>query len=135
MSRIMYGTAWKKDQTARLVEKAVAYGFGGIDTACQLKHYHEAAVGEALAALQAQANPHILESRVVQELALIHRKTEAHIFFRYLTQIGIMPLTGTTSDQHMQEDLAIFDFEIAADAMPRGSRLCWFEMHQPRGFT
>jgi diketogulonate reductase-like aldo/keto reductase len=37
MPRIMYGTAWKKDQTARLVEKAVRYGFSGIDTACQPK--------------------------------------------------------------------------------------------------
>jgi len=51
----------------------------------------------------------------VQDLARSYHKTEAQIFFRYLTQIGIVPLIGTTSDQHMQEDLALFDFEIAAD--------------------
>jgi len=34
--------------------------------------------------------------------------------FRYLTQIGVVPLTGTRSDTHMREDLAIFDFEITA---------------------
>ena len=47
----MYGTAWKKDQTARLVELAVVSGFTGIDTANQLIHYQEALVGEALLAL------------------------------------------------------------------------------------
>lgn len=47
----MYGTAWKKDQTARLVELAVDSGFTGIDTANQLIHYQEALVGEALLAL------------------------------------------------------------------------------------
>lgn len=262
MPKIIYGTAWKKDQTAHLVEKAVRYGFAGIDTACQPKHYQEEGVGAALAALQKQglrrdrlflqtkftplpgqdperipydpdaplaeqvaqsfarsqknlgtdyvdslvlhsplptwdqlmtvwramedihdqqgarllgisncydpalfkrlhqearvkpsvlqnrfyadtgydqalrafcreasvvyqsfwtltANPHILRSRVVQDLARQYRRTDAQIFFRFLTQIGIVPLTGTTSDQHMQEDLAIFEFEIAADALPR----------------
>jgi diketogulonate reductase-like aldo/keto reductase len=262
MPKIIYGTAWKKDQTARLVEKAIRYGFAGIDTACQPKHYNEEGVGLALEALGKQglhrehiflqtkftplagqdpervpynpdapleeqvrqsfatsqdnlgtdyvdslvlhsplprfdqlmtvwrameniydqkgarqlgisncydlavfkrlhdearvkptvlqnrfyaetgydqelraycrefgvvyqsfwtltANPHILKSRVVQELARQYQRTEAQIFFRFLTQIGIVPLTGTTSDQHMQEDLAIFEFEIAGDELPR----------------
>ncbi len=44
----LYGTAWKKDQTARLVELAVDSGFMAIDTANQLIHYEEALVGEAL---------------------------------------------------------------------------------------
>ena len=47
----MYGTAWKKDQTARLVELAVDTGFTAIDTANQLIHYQEALVGEALLTL------------------------------------------------------------------------------------
>ncbi len=47
----MYGTAWKKDTTAELVELAVSTGFTAIDTANQLIHYQEALVGEALLAL------------------------------------------------------------------------------------
>jgi diketogulonate reductase-like aldo/keto reductase len=47
----IYGTAWKKDQTARLVELAIDSGFTAIDTANQLIHYQEALVGEALLAL------------------------------------------------------------------------------------
>jgi diketogulonate reductase-like aldo/keto reductase len=47
----MYGTAWKKDATARLVQLAVESGFTAIDTANQLIHYQEALVGEALKSL------------------------------------------------------------------------------------
>jgi diketogulonate reductase-like aldo/keto reductase len=47
----MYGTAWKKEATTRLVQLAVASGFTAIDTANQLIHYQEALVGEALRAL------------------------------------------------------------------------------------
>jgi diketogulonate reductase-like aldo/keto reductase len=47
--RFLYGTAWKEDETRRLTELALREGFRGIDTANQRRHYHEAAVGEALA--------------------------------------------------------------------------------------
>jgi len=47
----MYGTAWKKEATAQLVQLAVAAGFKAIDTANQLIHYQEALVGDALQAL------------------------------------------------------------------------------------
>ncbi len=47
---VLYGTAWKEDDTARLVSLALRCGFRGIDTANQRKHYHEAAVGDAIAA-------------------------------------------------------------------------------------
>lgn len=50
---LLYGTAWKEDETQRLTELAIAQGFRGIDTANQRKHYHEAGVGRAVtAALQ-----------------------------------------------------------------------------------
>ena len=47
----MYGTAWKKEATTRLVQSAVEAGFTAIDTANQLIHYQEALVGDALQAL------------------------------------------------------------------------------------
>lgn len=50
----IYGTAWKKDATAGLVEAAVHAGFRAIDTANQAKHYNEPHVGDALQALAAQ---------------------------------------------------------------------------------
>lgn len=48
--RFLYGTAWKKDQTAALVLAAIKSGFRGIDTACQPKHYNEKGVGDGIAA-------------------------------------------------------------------------------------
>jgi diketogulonate reductase-like aldo/keto reductase len=48
MPRLMYGTAWKKEQTADLVYQAIKAGFRGIDTAAQPKHYREDLVGEGI---------------------------------------------------------------------------------------
>lgn len=256
--RIIYGTAWKKDRTAGLVEQAIALGFRGIDTACQPKHYDEAGVGAGLAAalrgglrrqdiyLQSKftplpghdpqripydpsaplarqvaqsfersranlgtdtldclvlhsplgnpadlrevwrameaifddggarqlgisncydpavlrhlcessrvrpavvqnrfhaatgfdrpireycrergmiyqsfwtltANPEILAHGTVMVLKAKYRRTAPQIFFRYLSQIGIVPLTGTTSAAHMREDLDISSFQLTGD--------------------
>lgn len=258
MPPLIYGTAWKKDQTADLVEAAILSGFRGIDTACQPKHYEEALVGEALVRLEERgigrdelfvqtkftplagqdpsripydptasleiqvaqsfeaskrnlqsgyvdslvlhsplfpyadllkvwkamealyhsggarqlgisncydpellkrlyddaevkptvvqnrfyaqsgydqelrhwcdgvgivyqsfwsltANPHILASRELFALTQKYDKSEAQILYRFLNQIGIVPLIGSTSRQHMKEDLAIFEFELTRD--------------------
>lgn len=48
--RLLYGTAWKEDETQRLTELALSHGFRGIDTANQCRHYHEVGVGRATAA-------------------------------------------------------------------------------------
>ena len=46
--QILYGTAWKEQDTELLVTKAINAGFTGIDTANQRRHYYEAAVGKAI---------------------------------------------------------------------------------------
>jgi diketogulonate reductase-like aldo/keto reductase len=252
---ILYGTAWKKERTASLVERALELGFRGIDTACQPKHYDEPGVGRGVtaalsrgierselylqtkftplsgqdrrrvpydpeapvaaqveascsaslrnlgvsyldallmhspipdAALFAQAwrameelvlagkvhrlgisncydvdtfeqlwqlaqvKPAIVQNRfyaqtghdralrelcrshgvryqsfwtltansgllahpALTSLADRHSATAAQIFFRYLTLRDVTPLTGTTSEQHMREDLAIFELDL-----------------------
>ncbi|MCE9556064.1 MAG: aldo/keto reductase [Planctomycetes bacterium] len=48
--RFLYGTAWKEETTQGLTELAIQQGFRGIDTANQRRHYHEAAVGQGIAA-------------------------------------------------------------------------------------
>jgi diketogulonate reductase-like aldo/keto reductase len=47
--QFLYGTAWKEEATQRLTELALEHGFRGVDTANQRRHYHEAAVGQAVA--------------------------------------------------------------------------------------
>ncbi|MBA3238996.1 MAG: aldo/keto reductase [Parachlamydiaceae bacterium] len=257
---LIYGTAWKKERTAELVEKAILYGFRGIDTACQPKHYNELGVGEALQNLKQKgigrealylqtkftplsgqdpskipydpdsslkeqvhqsftvslknlgvefidtlllhsplpsreqtmtvwksmeelynqgvvsnlglskcygltdfqfiynearvkpsvlqnrfynetdydkmmrawchekeiyyqsfwsltANPHLLIHPLLRNIASTRSLTEAQIFFRFLNQMQIIPLIGTCSDKHMQEDLSIFDFTLTAQEL------------------
>jgi len=266
MPRIIYGTAWKKERTAALVEQAIGLGFRGIDTAGQPKHYNEAGVGDGITtclhrgidrselylqskfsplsgqdpmhvpydpnaelgeqveqsfqaslknlqtsyldclilhsplasrhqtmeAWQAMeqifnsggvkqlgisncynpqqfellyrnaeikpaviqnrfyaetgydrairdfcrehriiyqsfwtltANPHILTDPTLQTLAMKYQCSAAPIFFRYLSQTGIIPLTGTTSERHMREDLEIFDVELDSDECDAIERL------------
>jgi diketogulonate reductase-like aldo/keto reductase len=266
--RIIYGTAWKKADTARLVTLAIQTGFRGIDTACQPKHYDEAGVGTgvtasleqgltradlylqtkftslsgqdpdripydrkatlpdqvaqsvkvSLANLQTDyldcvllhspmptmaqtqsawraleafvdadqvlqlgisncyrqddikglyegarikpavvqnrfyadtnydrdiraycdqhqiiyqsfwtlsANPQLLAHKTIIGPAAIHQRTPAQILFRYLTQIGVAPLTGTKSGVHMREDLSIFDFQLSNEELRAiDERLC-----------
>jgi len=65
------------------------------------------------------ANPHILGSNTVRTISQKYKKTEAQIFFRYLNQSCIVPLTGTCSEQHMREDLNVFDFELSSDELKK----------------
>jgi diketogulonate reductase-like aldo/keto reductase len=58
------------------------------------------------------ANPQLLANKAMIALASTHNRTPAQILFRYLTQIGVVPLTGTKSEIHMRDDLSIFDFEL-----------------------
>lgn len=44
-------------------------------------------------------------------------RTPAQVVFRFATQIGMLPLTGTTDPDHMHEDLAIDDFELTDDEL------------------
>jgi diketogulonate reductase-like aldo/keto reductase len=58
------------------------------------------------------ANPHILKHGTVAGLASKYGRTPAQVLFRHLTQRDVVPLTGTRSERHMREDLAIFEFEL-----------------------
>lgn len=46
--KMLYGTAWKKERTASLVQQALQAGFLAIDTAAQPKHYQEHLVGNGV---------------------------------------------------------------------------------------
>lgn len=153
MPKLLYGTAWKKERTATLVEMALTLGFKGVDTACQPKHYEEELFGRLFAdadikpsVLQNRfynesdydkgirafcdkngvtyqsfwsltANPHILAAPPLLSLTKKYQKTAAQIFYRYLTQIGIVPLIGSTSESHLREDLEIFGFTLTSDEL------------------
>ena len=58
------------------------------------------------------ANPHILQSEPMRLLTQKYAKTPAQLFYRFLTCKGITPLIGSTSKRHLEEDVAIFNFEL-----------------------
>ena len=63
------------------------------------------------------ANPHVLKSEAVTSIARDHKKTPAQVFFRFVHQSGMVPLTGTTSAEHMELDLEVPGFELSAEEM------------------
>lgn len=58
------------------------------------------------------ANRDALMSPPVHQIAKRHGRTLSQIIFRFALDVGMVPLTGTTSAKHMQEDLAVLDFEL-----------------------
>ncbi len=60
------------------------------------------------------ANQEVLVHPVVRQLAQQHNRTVCQIVFRAMLDLGMLPLTGTSSAQHMREDLATLDFTLPA---------------------
>jgi diketogulonate reductase-like aldo/keto reductase len=73
---LFYGTAWKEERTAPLVERALAAGFRGFDTANQRKHYCEAAVGDALAAAVAAGG--VTRAQLFLQTKFTYREGQDH---------------------------------------------------------
>lgn len=63
------------------------------------------------------ANPEILRSPHLQNMAAAYERTPEQIFFRALIQLGLTPLTGTCQEQHMREDLAVLEWELPEAAV------------------
>ena len=63
------------------------------------------------------ANRSELSHPSISLLSKKYQRTIPQIVFRFTQQIGAIPLTGTSSRQHMQEDLNIFDFELTPDEL------------------
>ncbi len=61
------------------------------------------------------ANPEIVQSPELAMLANKYKVESEQIIFRFSKQIGIIALTGTSSEIHMKEDLKIFDFELSEE--------------------
>jgi diketogulonate reductase-like aldo/keto reductase len=74
------------------------------------------------------ANQHILRSALVHDIANRHRRSAAQVVLRFALQLGMIALTGTTSSQHMADDLATYEFELTSAEMHAiehtGAALC-----------
>ena len=61
------------------------------------------------------ANPEVLGHPVVASIAARTRATRPQVVFRFALAVGMLPLTGTSSAEHMAQDLASRDLPLAAD--------------------
>jgi diketogulonate reductase-like aldo/keto reductase len=83
-------TGWDRDVRAFCSERGIAYqGFSLLT-----------------------ANARELRSSVIARIAERTGRGPAQVVFRFALEVGMIPLTGTTSEAHMREDLAAFDFEL-----------------------
>jgi diketogulonate reductase-like aldo/keto reductase len=58
------------------------------------------------------ANPNALRSAAVSRAVARTGRTPAQVVFRFALEVGMIPLTGTSSRTHMEEDLQCLGFEL-----------------------
>jgi diketogulonate reductase-like aldo/keto reductase len=65
------------------------------------------------------ANREVLADREIQAIAKRLGTGPAQIIFRFAMQIGMLPLTGTASQQHMKEDLQAEQLALSSEEIQR----------------
>src|SRR5262249_47721446 len=58
------------------------------------------------------ANPYVLRDPDVVSIAARLAVHPEQVVFRFAMQVGMVPLTGTTSQHHMQEDLGVYNIDL-----------------------
>ena len=61
------------------------------------------------------ANRDVLRDPAIWEIGNRVGVGPAQVIFRFAMQIGMLPLTGTTSEQHMNEDIQVTNVELTPD--------------------
>jgi diketogulonate reductase-like aldo/keto reductase len=69
------------------------------------------------------ANREALARPELVQIAARHRRTVSQVVFRFALEVGMVPLTGTTSPEHMRADLDVFDFSLEPEEVEQMDRL------------
>lgn len=62
-------------------------------------------------------NGQLLDNPTIKEIAEKHQKTTAQVELRWEIQQGFVVIPKSTHENRMQENMAVFDFELTADEM------------------
>jgi len=65
----------------------------------------------------AQADPRLFGHPVLQEIAAAHGKTPAQVILRWHLQLGCVVIPKASSRERLDENIAVFDFELSAAQM------------------
>lgn len=63
------------------------------------------------------ASPKIIQGETLERISQKYQVTPAEIWFAFLRENRIVPLVGTSSSQHMLEDLSSLDIALSADEL------------------
>lgn len=65
------------------------------------------------------ANPHLLGAKPFQAIAAKHRVSHEALMYKFVSQLGITPLNGTTNTAHMRQDIEAMaaPWSLAKDEM------------------
>lgn len=86
----------------------------------------------ALIAYAPLARTRVFKENVIQDLAEKYEKTTAQIVLRWEIQKGVIPIPGSSSKKHIQENFQLFDWKLEAedvkkvDKIPTENRLVNF---------
>jgi diketogulonate reductase-like aldo/keto reductase len=69
------------------------------------------------------ANRDVLANPEVVRIARRYEREPSQIVFRFAIDVGMIPLTGTTSAEHMRADLEVTDFRLDAEEIERIEKL------------
>lgn len=69
------------------------------------------------------ANQEVLQHPLIASLAASAQGTAAQVVFSFARSVGILPLTGTSSAEHMRQDLASREITLPAEAVSAIERL------------
>jgi len=61
------------------------------------------------------ANPEVLAHPLIERIAARGQATPAQVVFRFARAVGMLPLTGTSSADHMRQDLASGRLPLSAE--------------------
>jgi diketogulonate reductase-like aldo/keto reductase len=69
------------------------------------------------------ANRDVLARPELVRIARRHGQSASQVIFRFAIEVGMVPLTGTTSADHMRSDLAAFDFRLDPEEITQIERI------------
>ena len=58
------------------------------------------------------ANREVLTHSELWQIAKRHGRSVSQAVFRFALDVGMIPLTGTTSGEHMRSDREVFEFQL-----------------------
>lgn len=116
---ILYGTAWKEDNTQQLVTQALTLGFRGIDTANQRRHYFEEGVGLGIQQFLTTSQQTRSDLFIQTKFTSIHGQDDRRPYDEFDSLTNQVQQSFASSLEHLQTDY-IDSYVLHGPTLSRG---------------